>query len=183
MPLIYLVRHGKAAASFTEAADPGLDDLGRSQAEAVATRWGERRHLGLLSSPLRRTRETAAPLAARWSQSPVIERRVAEIPSPPGLGLAERGPWLQAAMLSTWGALDPMFGQWRDGVVTALLALDRDTIVFSHFVAINAAAGAALGDDRMVVFRPDYCSETVVEAVAGRLRLISLGAEAETKVN
>lgn len=182
MPLIHLVRHGRAAATFAEAADPGLDELGRSQAEAVASRWVGRAPIQVLSSPLRRTQETAAPLASRWAVAPSIEARVAEIPSPPGLGLAERGAWLQAAMQSTWSALDPVFLRWRDDVVAALQALQADTIVFSHFVAINAAVGAAMGDDRMVVFRPDNCSETVLETAGGRLRLVSLGAEGETKV-
>lgn len=182
MPLIHLVRHGRASASFAEAADPGLDDLGRSQAEVVAVRWAGRAPIQVLSSPLRRTRETAAPLAGRWSVAPSIEARVAEIPSPPGLGLAERGAWLQAAMQSTWSVLDPVFLRWRDDVVAALLALKDDAIVFSHFVAINAAVGAAMGDDRMVVFRPDNCSETVLEAAGGSLRVVSLGAEGETKV-
>ncbi len=182
MALIHLVRHGRAAASFAEAADPGLDDLGRSQAEAVASRWSGRPAIAVLSSPLRRTQETAAPLASRWSVTPLIEARIAEIPSPAGLGLSERGAWLQAAMQSTWGSLDPVFLRWRDDVVAALLSLPADCIVFSHFVAINAAVGAAMGDDRMVVFRPDNCSETVLESSDGKLRVVSLGAEGETRV-
>ena len=36
MAIVQLVRHGKAAAGFGTHPDPGLDDLGRSQAAAVA---------------------------------------------------------------------------------------------------------------------------------------------------
>ena len=36
MTQIHLVRHGKAAAGFGSHKDPGLDDLGRRQAQAVA---------------------------------------------------------------------------------------------------------------------------------------------------
>ena len=39
MPLIYFVRHGKAAAGFSEDADPGLNDLGRAQAAATGRAW------------------------------------------------------------------------------------------------------------------------------------------------
>ena len=36
---------------------------------------------------------------------------------------------------------------FRDGVVAALATLPNDTVVVSHFVAINAAIGVAVGDD------------------------------------
>lgn len=36
MPSIYLIRHGQAAAGFDGHRDPGLSDLGRKQAIAVA---------------------------------------------------------------------------------------------------------------------------------------------------
>jgi broad specificity phosphatase PhoE len=63
MPRLYLVRHGRAAATFAEAADPGLDALGRSQAEAVAEKLAAIGPIALLSSPLARARETSEPLA------------------------------------------------------------------------------------------------------------------------
>ena len=59
------------------------------------------------------------------------------------------------------------------------LALDRATVVVTHFVAINVAVGAATGDDRLVCFRPDNCSRTVLDNDGGRLRLVELGAEVD----
>ena len=50
--------------------DPGLDALGHSQAEAVAQKLASLGPLPILSSPLRRTRETAAPLAKLWNVEP-----------------------------------------------------------------------------------------------------------------
>jgi broad specificity phosphatase PhoE len=38
MPTLYLVRHGRAAARYDEDHDPGLDDIGRRQAQAAADR-------------------------------------------------------------------------------------------------------------------------------------------------
>ena len=37
MARLYLVRHGKATGSWDTDPDPGLDDVGREQAEAMAT--------------------------------------------------------------------------------------------------------------------------------------------------
>ena len=40
MTRIYMIRHGKAAAGWDGNADPGLNELGRAQAEAAsAGRW------------------------------------------------------------------------------------------------------------------------------------------------
>ena len=85
MTQIHLVRHGKAAAGFGSHKDPGLDGLGRRQAQAVAAmlheQHGEDRPV-LFSSPLARAFETSEPLAQQWNCKVGIEPRVAEIPSP-----------------------------------------------------------------------------------------------------
>ncbi len=53
-----------------------------------------------------------------------------------------------------------------------------DTVVVSHFVAINAAIGAALGTDQIVIAALDNCSQTVIDVVDGRLVLVEQGFEA-----
>ena len=82
MPRIYMVRHGKAASGWDGDLDPGLDDLGRAQSEAVAEELNGLGPLPILSSPLKRTQETAVPLAKLWNASVSIAPEVAEIPSP-----------------------------------------------------------------------------------------------------
>ena len=56
------------------------------------------------------------------------------------------------------------------------------TVVVTHFMVINIAAGVALDDRRLVTFRPDNCSVTVFESAGAGLRLVSRGKELETKV-
>jgi len=73
MARIYLVRHGKAAASFTDDADPGLDVEGHEQAKQACELLTRHTPLVLLSSPLKRAQETAIPLAEKLSQSVEIE--------------------------------------------------------------------------------------------------------------
>jgi broad specificity phosphatase PhoE len=163
--------------------DPGLDALGHSQAEAVARKLSPLGPLPILSSPLRRTRETAAPLARLWSREPVIENAVAEIPSPKGMTLEERVTWLRKLMGGSWRDASRDLAAWREDCIAAVAEISTDTVIFSHYVAINVIAGAATGDDRVVVFSPDNCSVTILET-DGSLRLIEKGQEAPlTKVN
>ncbi len=181
MPRIYLVRHGRAAASFVEANDPGLDVLGRQQAEATALRLAVLPPVQLLTSPLKRARETAIPMETRWKRTARIETAIAEIPSP-GIAFAERGPWLRAIMSSTWGKAPALQQAWAREVVATLVAQPEDVIVFTHFVAINVAVAHALGRDEVTVFHPDNASVTILETDGTSLRLIEKGSEAATSV-
>ena len=66
MPRLFLVRHGRATGGYGADLDPGLDDLGRAQAAATAERLGPLGPLPMITSPLRRAREPAAALEARF---------------------------------------------------------------------------------------------------------------------
>ena len=85
-------------------------------------------------------------------------------------------------MLGTWAELGSRYTDYRDQVVAAVAALLTDTVVCSHFVAINAVIGAALGDDRLVIRSLDNCSVTVVDATADGLQLVEGGHEADTLI-
>jgi broad specificity phosphatase PhoE len=180
---LYLVRHGRPRARYDQDHDPGLDDVGRAQAQAAAADLAALGPLPVVSSPLRRTRETAMPFERLWDVTASIEPAVGEIRSPTD-DLAERSAWLVEILRGNrrWGDLDDERRGWRDGVVDALLALAADAVVVTHYIAINAAVGVAIGDDRVVSFRPDNCSCTVLESDGRTLSLVELGRQAETAV-
>lgn len=182
MSRIHLVRHGRAEAGWDSHADPGLDETGWAQAHDLAERLAPLGPLSLITSPLLRCRLTAEPLAKAWSTTPTVEAAVAEIPSPDGVDMADRVIWLRRALDSTWSELGPAYVAFRDGVVERVATCATDTVVVSHFVAINAVIGACLGDDRVVIRRLDNCSVTVVEVTADGLELIEGGHEADTLI-
>ena len=79
-------------------------------------------------------------------------------------------------------SLRPSIRSGVNRVVAALLALKTTTVVTSHFIAINVAVGAATQDDRVICFEPDNCSCTRLEVGDGRLRLVELGRQRETRI-
>lgn len=178
MPKLYLVRHGEAQSSYTQSVDPGLSPKGQAQAEALAERIGGWTPMIIWSSPLLRAQQTAIPTAVRWSKVIKTEKRVAEIPAPDGDNLAGRGPWLQKFMTSNWRDAPAELQAWRKSVIDALTGIQEDTIVFTHFVAINVAAGAATGQDKVTCFMPDNASLWSLETVSGKLLLSAMGAQA-----
>jgi hypothetical protein len=103
-----------------------------------------------------------------------IEPAVAEIVAPDGV--ADRRAWL--ADLFAHGRWDGAgLAPWRRSVVEALLALEDDATVFTHYVAINAAVSAALGRHEVAVCDPAHVSLTVLETSGGALRLLALGSQ------
>jgi len=181
MARIYMVRHGKAASGWGDDLDPGLDELGQSQAQAVADKLAPLGPLAILSSPLKRTQETAIPLAERWGVTPKIAEAVAEIPSPTH-NLAERKAWLMKAMSGSFSDLDQDYRDWRDQVIAFVRSLDTDTVIFSHFIAINVLVNYVEGSDRVVTFAPDNCSVTLFDLDGTQLSLVEKGHEAKTEI-
>jgi broad specificity phosphatase PhoE len=184
---VFLVRHGRAAAGWDVDPDPPLDERGRQQALDVARGLAKHEAMPIVSSPLLRCQQTAFPLSSAWGVDVDIEPRVAEIPSPEDHDLSTRVGWLRNAMAGTWTDLAATSGEryetYRNSVVARIAACDTDTVVFSHFVAINVIIGAAVGDDRMVVAKLDNCSVTTVDvATDGTLTIVEMGREADTLI-
>ena len=184
MPTIVLVRHGRAAAGFGSHRDPGLDDVGRAQAEATADDLVRRfeKPVPIYSSPLMRAQETAAVLARRWGSEVILEPRVAEIPSPTE-DLRERARWLQGVMGGRWADLPPDLIRWRQEMIDCVMEFETDTVVFCHFIAINVVVGAAKATEELIVFGPNHASITTIDTGSGRPELIAVGREADTTIN
>ena len=188
MSRIYLIRHGKPSATWGgHDDDPGLDELGQAQArkaaEALMALPQNERPTRVVSSPLRRCRETAQPLADALGVPVEIDPLVGEIPTPSGLTAAERGPWLRTVFAGRWkdveGDLD--YDAWRADVAAAVAARER-AAVFSHFVAINAVLTKLAELEEVMTFRPDHASISVFEIGDGGLALVERGPEAQTGV-
>ena len=188
MTRIHMIRHGRPASTWGDAdLDPGLDEAGAEQARTVARALmalslGERPSR-VVSSPLRRCRETAQPLAEALGVTVEIDPRVGEIPTPAALDAADRPAWLREAFQGRWSDIkgDRDYAAWTQAVARGV-ASHPGAAVFSHFVALNAAVAAVTGEDMVALFRPDHVSVTVFDLVDSRLILVEKGCEASTQV-
>jgi broad specificity phosphatase PhoE len=195
MPILYVVRHGRVASNPADIDDPELSLEGQSQAVAVADELRTRLPgvLPILTSPLRRCRETAAPLSALWRVEPVVEPRIAEVPGPPR-SVLPREEWLRRALVAQWPELVALgqtlqtgYGStltsWRAGVLQAVLACPHDAVIFSHFVPVNVLTGHATRSERVACFLPDHTSVTIFESDRNAIRLVERGRESRSKVS
>ena len=139
---IALIRHGRASAGWDTALDPELDDLGRSQAESVAQKLEtifKDQSAEIISSPLLRCQQTAKAFALIRGAEVRVTHEVTEIPSPDGVTMNARVEWLRGALQGNWADLGANYLEFRDSTVKFIRAIDRNTVIFSHFIAINAS--------------------------------------------
>lgn len=179
---LYLVRHGRALAG-SEQRDPGLDAVGESQARHVAEALRGRGASRLVCSPLRRARETAAPVAEALGLSLEIREEVAEV-FDPQMSTDARGAMLGPFLSGSWSEQSAALRAWRERVLRALTDFGQDkVIVVSHFVAISVAIGASTDDDRVSPCALANASITTLEVSDGKLLLRRPGEVAHLPKN
>lgn len=174
--MLLIVRHGRTAANASglllgQRLDPELDPTGRSQAEALARVLD--RAARIVTSPLRRARETAAAL----QQPAVVDERWIELDygELDGTPLAE----VPAELWARWRA-DPAFappgGESLRDLGTRVRAAcedlaaaggDGDTVVVTHVSPVKAAVAWALGVDDGVAWRMFVAPASVTRIALG----------------
>jgi len=129
---------------------------------------------------MRRCRETAAPFEVRLGAVARVEPRVSEVVAPAGVAdrgswLAETFPWRYGAPGRDWATLEPTLHLWREDVLGAVRAIERDCAVFTHFIAINAIVAAALQRRETIVCQPGHASITELALEGETLRVVAHG--------
>ena len=199
---VYLIRHGDALPDASELR-PGdydaqaLSDLGRQQADALARRLHETHFDALYSSPLLRTRQTAAPLARLLGVDveAVDDLREIEL-GPVGPALPEgatpdemaahlrdrlREIALRAATSGTWSSFPGSEDATR---FRARVAAAHDALAarhpggriacFGHGGTINVYVAAVLGLDRDFFFPVANTAISVVRGKGDRRVVLAL---------
>lgn len=171
--VVLLVRHGEAQAmTGTTAVDPPLTRKGQEQAARLARCLAEGGYGtvdAIVSSTMRRARETAATLADALGLQLSQDERLVEIDhgwTSYGLGI-ESYPTRQLAFdaLSNgrWGenVFDPQaFGDRVESAVTDAVAAvgGGNVAVVCHGAVISAYMARVLALDRLMFLAPDPCS-------------------------
>lgn len=184
---LLLLRHGQTTMSvdrrFSGIGDPVLTEVGRWQAAQAASRLAARGGIdAIISSPLSRTRDTAAAVAEALGVRVEVDAAWTEVDFGDweGLTLAEVRD-RDAAALDAWWA-DPQVAPPRGesfAAATRRVSAGRDTVVaayegktvlvVSHVTPIKVVTRLALLAPPEALFRLhlDLCSLTTVDLYAG----------------
>jgi probable phosphoglycerate mutase len=166
-------------------ADPGLADLGRGQAAALAEWLAEEKVDAIYSSPMRRALETAAPLAERMGLEIAVEDGVAEYDreSASYIPIEE----LKAAGDPRWNQVPEQPEHFRGVVVDAIERIvaahpGQRVAVVCHGGVVNAYAAHVLGIDDVLFFLPHYTSVSrIMAASSGERSIASLNEAAHLR--
>jgi broad specificity phosphatase PhoE len=134
----------------------------------------------IISSPLIRAQETARPLAEALGIKPAIVDPFREIPTP--VDRADRQTWLRTIALQNWQDQHDMVRDWHAALLAELLNVREHTVVFTHFMVLNAIVGSLQQRDRVVCFLPANTSVTTLRWSGDEHQLIELGQQLKTRV-
>jgi 2,3-bisphosphoglycerate-dependent phosphoglycerate mutase len=174
---ILLVRHGESVPAERDRlfdlidgqGDPPLHSLGREQAERVADRLAGEPVRAIYVSTMRRTTETAAPLAARLGLKPVVDPDLREV----HLGEWEGGVYRQRVLDG-----DPLLAQMITEERWDVVPGAEDTDAFS--ARVRRAIGRLAErhpDELVVVFTHGGVIGNVLSQATGSRRFAFLGAD------
>jgi len=186
---LLLIRHAEpvriASGKVDGPADPGLTDRGAEQAQRLAAWLAAEPIDVVVTSPLRRARETAAPLAVALGIEPVVDPGVSEYDADSDeyipieeLRAAKDDRWF-ATIEGRWddaGGVNPL--EFQQSVVPALDAIAAGApgarvAVVCHGGVINVYLAHVLGLATPLWFHPEYTSTSRVLVSRGGQRSVS----------
>jgi 2,3-bisphosphoglycerate-dependent phosphoglycerate mutase len=175
---LLLIRHAEpvriALGEVEGPADPQLTERGAVQAQRLAAWLAVEGIDAIITSPLRRARETAEPLARNLELTPEVDPGVSEYDA----GSGEYIPIEELRELKDHRWQAQIEGRWEDGTdplrFQAEIVLAMDAIierfpggkvaVVCHGGVINVYLAHVLGIDRALWFHPAYTSVNRVHA-------------------
>ena len=181
---IILIRHGEAAQSWGDHPDPDLSEDGFKQAKLLEEH-SELQNLHLyefVSSPKARAKSTAIPLAKKFNKEIIINDIFSEIPSG-NIDANEKKQWLTKTMKEDIGSLSKEVMEWRIKILSQVFGMRKDTIIFSHFMVINALVGELAKHPNLLHFYPDYTSLTKISLENGKPKSFSIEGSKKTIIN
>jgi broad specificity phosphatase PhoE len=187
--IVHLLRHGEVhnpdGILYGRRDGFHLSELGTRMAQRVADTVGDRDIVHLVTSPLERARETAAPLAAARGVEPVVDPRVIESSNRfEGISFRDGGLTFvkrPSLLRHMYNPLTPSWGEPYDDIAARMMAAVHDArdaargheaVVVSHQLPIWTTRLAAEG--RSFLHHPKkrqctLCSLTSLHFVGDRL--------------
>jgi probable phosphoglycerate mutase len=181
---LFLIRHAEPQRAVGDTpADPGLTERGREQARKLAAYLAADGVDVVISSPMRRARETAAELARASGTTARVDEMLTEWDAgatsyiPYEELKATRDPALLAFVNDDHDALGFEVGPFRSAAVAAVEGIiaghkGRRVAVICHSGIVNAYVGHLWRAERLFLHNPDYTGICRIAASGSGVRTV-----------
>jgi probable phosphoglycerate mutase len=185
---LLLIRHARPSRHepVEGPADPELSEIGLRQAGALADWLGDEKIDAVYSSPMRRARETAEPLADRLGVKVQSEPDLAEYDAAAASYIPIEE--LKAAGDPRWMQLPDDIPGFQERVVAAIEAIvgnhgSGTVALVCHGGVINVYASWVLGTEEALFFLPHYTSVSrILASSEGRRSIDTLNETAHLRL-
>ena len=181
---VIFIRHAEASNSWGNHPDPGLSDNGKNQSKELINHPEliELDDYSFISSPKLRAIETAKPLAEKFKKELIIENIFTEIPSL-NIEPDKKQEWLKNILQMNKNDLPENITKWKDNIISKTKAFSQDSVVFTHFIVINALLSELNSETKLLYFYPDYTSIVKITIEDGEFRNFSIDKDKKTFIN
>ena len=97
--------------------------------------------------------------------------------------LMKKKQWLTKTMKEDIKNLSEEVAEWRIKLLSEVFGMRNDTIIFSHFMVINALVGELAKHPNLLHFYPDYTSITKINLKDGAPKSFSIEGSKKTIIN
>ena len=181
---IIFIRHGEASNAWGDHLDPGLSENGHLQS-ADLLKHKELQNLEdfcFISSPKSRAIETGKPLADKFGKKLNIDEIFIEIPSK-NIAQDKKQDWLKSIIQTKRDDLPDFIESWSDDIYLKSKSFKENTIVFTHFMVINALLSRLAKKNTLMYFYPNYTSVVKVGIKNNAFEYFSTEENKKTSIN
>jgi len=181
---LIFIRHGEASDAWNNNPDPGLSETGISQSNDLLNNKDLilLENYSFISSPKLRAIETARPLVKKFNKELKIDNDFIEIPSE-NIDLNDRQDWIKEIIKTNKKDLPDYVKLWSKNIYKKTISLKRNSVIFTHFMVINALISEITNSDTILYFQPGYTSIVKIKIAENKIQSFLIQEGKKTHIN
>ena len=181
---LIFIRHGEASDAWDNHPDPGLSQKGILQSNELLKNKDliDLGNYSFISSPKLRAIETSQPLAKKFKKDVKIDKSFIEIPSN-DIDLNQRQHWIKEIMQTKKKDLPDYVKLWSKNIYDRTISFKENTVIFTHFMVINALISEITNSETIIYFHPGYTSIIKIQIDNKKIKSFLLEDDEKTYIN
>ena len=181
---VIFIRHAEASSSWGDHHDPGLSDTGIAQSKKLINRPELKQldHYSFISSP-KYIRDRAKSKYKKGSECEICGSEN-QLDFHRFYSLAPLlQEWLKKILQMNKNDLPENITKWKENIISKTITFSEDSVIFTHFMVINALLSELNSETKLLYFYPDYTSIVKITIEDGEFINFSIDKDKKTFIN